>query len=92
MLGEVVCGFADCLPGFCLLQLVERVQDEGCFEEASVVAGIEAVHQPLVGGGFVEAGFGAVFDGTHGYFARIFMSQPVSSPSISQRGSQFFRE
>ena len=42
MLGEVFRGFADCPPGFCLLQLVERVQDEGRFEEAAVVAGVEA--------------------------------------------------
>ena len=71
---------------------MEGVQDEGGFEEAPVVAGVEAVHQPLVGGDFVELGLDAVLDRVHRYLGRIFMNQPVSLPSTSQRGSQFLRE
>ncbi len=71
---------------------MEGVEDEGGFEEAPVVAGVEAVHQPFVGGGFVELGFEAVFDGIHHYLGRTLMNQPVSLPSTSQRGSQFLRE
>ena len=92
MRGEVFCGFADCPPRFCLLQLVQRVEDKGSFEEAAIIAGVEAVNEPLVRCCFVEARFGGVFDGAHGYFGRIFMNQPVSVPSMSQRGSQFLRE
>ena len=63
--GEVVCGFADCPPRFCLLQLVQCVEDEGGFEEAAIIAGVEAVNEPLVCCCFVEARLGGVFDGVH---------------------------
>ena len=92
MIRQVVRCFADGPGGFCSFQLVERVKQEGCFQQAPVVALVEPLHQPPVRCGLVEAGLGGVFDGAHGQLGRIFMNQPVSVPSMSHLGSQFFLE
>lgn len=50
---------------------MESVEYQGSFEEAAVVARVEAVNQPLVSGGLVEARLGAVFNGAHSPFVPV---------------------